>query len=1316
MAYQYCCAPLACDQCLGPGALLRWWLGILLLFLALAGQAAEPWEFRLFPNPNGVSIAEVNGICEDRDGAIWVATWGEGVHRIHGTEWKHFTESDGLPDNWVRSVCAARDGGVWIGTGEGLVRVRGNSMEVLKPDNFPLFQNADVYFVKELSNGQLWVGTSDNRVFVHTPDIGNTSDIRLGWKTLIEPGGFHGEKIHQLVEVDPNTLLISVRGQRLFWMRDGVLERDPFLGSASWYSIFKEKRPAGEADVLWAAARNGEGLYRYAAGSWVPQDRAIPGVNEMAQSDSGQVYAATSAGLHVRLVNGWEILEMGPTIGIPGVNNIKIDRSGAVWLGGKEGLIRGSLTSWRALTTTGKDSAPKAILSRLSAQSPHLAANFRGEIFQAVGGAWKPTVRLHPWDGLRWVQDNQIWPGNTELWKGNEERGLWLSVARDRIYVMQDFAFSAYSLEDGSRESHEQLTPMPEEIGYYFVSSDEQLLALAGDGVYKYTNGTWLPFPDAPDYKHRRVHVVVEAKPGVFYAGLQDGIERWTESGVEYFGEAHGINTEDYIHAICPTPSGEIWFGSFGSGVYRYDGATFQQLSRAEGLQHNSVRSIFAASDGAIWIAYRRKGLSKYVNGRWTNYSVENGLPNAAAMGFAEGPLGNIWIGSQEQRLYQYLPDSEGPETYIDIGAAKVGTHGIGVFSFSAWDAWNQTLVRDLRYSWRVVPRNAPSDPKFPWPPFQSKTTVVTESMPPGDYRFEVRSTDENGNIDPTAAQFSFSVAASFWKRPLFFIPLLCSTILAVIALIFRWFSHRALLKSEAALLEANRLLLLENRERERLLMAIEQAAETIVITDVDGTIRYANPAFEHTTGYLREDVIGQDYRTLRSGEHDDAFYAEIYDDLRNGKVWSGRIINKKKDGTLFTEEVTISPVHDVSGKTISHVAIKRDITRESELEEQLMQAQKMEAVGQLAGGVAHDFNNLLQVILGYGDMALDEAEADSPIRVSIEEIVKAGQRAATLTRQLLAFSRRQVLDMKDVDLNDVIVDLLKMLRRLIGEHITLNVVAAHDLGTVRADPGQIGHILMNLCVNARDAMPAGGIICIETENVELDEAFCEAHSWVTPGRYAALRVTDTGCGMDKETMANAFEPFFTTKDVGEGTGLGLSTVYGLVKQHEGMTHVYSEVNKGTTVKIYLPLIESSVVTSDDMVEAPVTGGTETILLAEDEASIRDLSQAILEQAGYTVLTACDGKEALRVFWDHTDEVDMLLLDVIMPHLGGRAVFEKIKEMQPGIRVLFSSGYSMNAIHTSFVLDKDLVLIQKPYQRDDLLRRVRETLDHDDTE
>ncbi len=415
--------------------------------------------------------------------------------------------------------------------------------------------------------------------------------------------------------------------------------------------------------------------------------------------------------------------------------------------------------------------------------------------------------------------------------------------------------------------------------------------------------------------------------------------------------------------------------------------------------------------------------------------------------------------------------------------------------------------------------------------------------------------------------------------------------------------------------------------------------------------------------------------------------------------------------GNDIQVEIIAAPIFDDEGQVVQIVESCRDITERIKLEEQLRESQKMEAVGQLAGGIAHDFNNLLQAINGYADLALEGLDKEHTVHEAITQVAKAGEKAAGLVRQILAFSRRQVLDIKDVDLNDVIADVIKMIHRVIGDHITLQVIEGRNLGLVRADPGQIEQIVMNLCVNARDAMLDGGTLTVETGNVQIDEEFSQTHVWANPGSFVLLSVTDTGCGIKDEMLDKIFEPFFTTKDVGEGTGLGLSMVYGLVRQHEGMVHAYSEFGKGTTFKIYLPNAERSAPSVRSKIEGPAVGGNETILLAEDNEGALGVAKAMLEGAGYTVLIAVDGEEAVRVFEEHADKISLALLDVMMPKMGGKGVFERIRAGRPNLRFLFASGYSMNAIHTNFILNEGKALIQKPYQRDALLRAVRKTLD-----
>jgi len=613
-----------------------------------------------------------------------------------------------------------------------------------------------------------------------------------------------------------------------------------------------------------------------------------------------------------------------------------------------------------------------------------------------------------------------------------------------------------------------------------------------------------------------------------------------------------------------------------------------------------------------------------------------------------------------------------------------------------------------------------------------------------------------------------------------------------------------------------------------RLSRAVEQSPSSIIITNPAGNIEYVNPRFTQVTGYRPEEVLGRNPRILKSGETPDEEYRRLWSTITRGGEWRGEFHNRRKNGELFWEYASISPIVDESGRITEFLAVKEDITEHKRaeeqlrrqaslmdqtydailawewngpltfwnrgaeqlygfsheealakpprallqtvtregsddflpalernlhwegeieqvtrdgrkiavesrmvlihddgrqyvlevnrditdrqlLEQQLRQAQKMEAIGRLAGGVAHDFNNLLGVILGYTGLLHDTIE-DAGQRHKLEEIHKAGQRAAGLTRQLLAFSRKQVLEPRVVSPNSLIQDLEKMLRRLIGEDIELKTILDASLGRVNVDPGQFEQVLMNLAVNARDAMPHGGGITIETHNVDLDDSYARLHTSARSGPCVQIVVSDTGCGMDRETQAHIFEPFFTTKK--EGTGLGLATVYGIVKQSGGNVWVYSEPGHGTTFKIYLPRVQQQ---ADQPANGPSAqhfpGGTETILVVEDAEPVRAITREFLELGGYTVLTAAGPEEAFELLSGRQDTIHLLLTDVIMPGMSGPQLAEKMRSLRAGIKVLFMSGYTDTAIARHGVLDPDKLLIMKPFSRETLTQKVREALD-----
>jgi len=436
---------------------------------------------------------------------------------------------------------------------------------------------------------------------------------------------------------------------------------------------------------------------------------------------------------------------------------------------------------------------------------------------------------------------------------------------------------------------------------------------------------------------------------------------------------------------------------------------------------------------------------------------------------------------------------------------------------------------------------------------------------------------------------------------------------------------------------------------------------------------------------------------------------------LREGAAYFIRHCVIRPDGTERMVEERSTVLRDGAGRPVRMVGTVLDITERQRLEEQLMQAQKMDAVGRLAGGVAHDFNNLLTAIIGSADLLRERLSPNHPERVEVDEIRAAALRAADLTRQLLAFSRRQILAPQVLHLNKVVAGMNKMLRRLIGEDIEFRCVLTPNLGMVRADPGQIEQVIMNLVVNARDAMPRGGTLTIETANVELDEAFATEHVPVARGHHVLLSVRDTGIGMDGRTQARLFEPFFTTKAQGQGTGLGLSTVYGIVKQSGGYIWVFSEPGRGSTFKVYLPQVDSGtepVAAATALPDAPdIPGGSETLLVVEDQAEVRRLTEKVLRSRGYAVLVAADGPEALRLAEQHTGSIDLLVADVVMPQMSGHEVGRLLTAARPQLKVLYLSGYADESIVHHGVLVPGLAFLQKPFTPDGLARKVRELLD-----
>ncbi len=502
-------------------------------------------------------------------------------------------------------------------------------------------------------------------------------------------------------------------------------------------------------------------------------------------------------------------------------------------------------------------------------------------------------------------------------------------------------------------------------------------------------------------------------------------------------------------------------------------------------------------------------------------------------------------------------------------------------------------------------------------------------------------------------------------------------------------------------------------QKSEQLVLALlDSATQAIVAINTSGRIVLTNRRAHEMFGYSQEELLGapietllpESKRSIHRGEREDYFARPRIRPMGIGMDLAGL----RKDGKEFPVEVSLSFLELPEGRFA--IAFVSDIGPRKNLEDQLMHAQKMEAVGRLAGGVAHDFNNLLTVISGYDRMILDELPEMDPLRTYADEILSAADRAGALTNQLLTFSRRQIMKPRVFNVNEVIRQTEKMLRRLIGEDIDLTFRLNEEAGNIRADPGHVDQAIMNLAVNARDAMPTGGRLTIETDSVYLDENYAKSHVGVSPGEFVMIAVSDTGIGMDVATKRRIFEPFFTTKEQGKGTGLGLATVYGIVKQTGGDIWVYSELGRGTTFKLYFPRVQESASPAPTAERDLPQGENETILVVEDEKAVRDLTVRMLERLGYKVLIASGGQEALEISAGHKGRISLLLTDVVMPKMSGRQLADALIAERPDMKVVFVSGYTENTVIHHGVPDGGIEFLPKPFSREVLARKLREVL------
>lgn len=1211
-------------------------------------------RFTVFDKHNVDAIRNnfILSLFEDRDGTLWIGTWGGGLTRLSGGRFKAYTESDGLSNNIVNAITQDRDGLIWIGTGEG-------GLNVWKDGKFTAYTTSQ--------------GLSHNRV-------------------------------HALCPSNEGGLWIGTDGG-LDRLRDGritALTQPEDLKKSGVFALYED-----EQGVLWIGSNHG--LYSYKDGTFT-LIKQIPRSNISAiyRDRDHNLFVGTEDGLY-RLGQGKvESYTVRDGLTAPSVSSIFEDREGSLWigtvLGGLDRLRNGKFATYTV--------------------QEGLANNATTAILQTKAG---------------------------DVWIGTLGGGL-SKFSRDH--------FETFGRKEGLA-SNKVMTLAEGRHGGLWIGTMSGLSYLR--------NGRITALPRSYGFPHALVTAVLEDSRGSVWIGTETALYKLQDGAITAFTAAQGLSSS-YIICLFEDDRGNVWIGT-NKGMNLYRDGQFLDFAGREALANDFITQIHQEGPDTLWVTTQTSGIKEIRDGKITSISRKNGLPQDTIWNLLFDRRGDAWASSNKgifRILHEELRDLAAgriqavhPVVYTNAdgmtssecnGAQPAGwrtsdgklwfptTKGVVVID-PEYVASNmspppvyveEVLVKGHPVAGERAARLAPGSRNMEirytglsllvpekvafrymlegfdktWIDAGTRRTAYYSYLPPGKYTFRVTAANNDRVWNQTGATYGFDVRPAFYQTYWFYL----SCALGV-ALLLREIYRRNVRRLERRTQELAVLsdALAGKLEAEGRYRDLVESAVYAIYRAKGRRYLEVNRAMVTMLGYAsKEEVLALMPES------------DIYTDVKDldhiisaldaaGRVEGFEAIWKCKGGRLIQVRLSGRRIADPQGGVDTYEVIAQDVTERKQLEEQLRQSQKMEAIGRLAGGMAHDFNNLLTVILGYTRLLL-RRDRNGNLH-ELHQVEAAADHAAALTGQLLAFSRQQVLQPRVLNLNAIVHNVEAMLGRVIGEDIEVSTDLDLGLWPIKADRSQIAQVMMNLAVNARDAMPKGGRLHFVTRNVA-GENGNQNHVGSPSGPHVLLEVSDSGQGMDSETLSHIFEPFFTTKETGQGTGLGLSTVYGIVQQSGGRVQVQSQPGRGTTFRIYLPRVwETEVPEATEVVSMHKVAGHETILLVEDHAALRDLTATILETSGYKVLQAGSPNEAERICREYSSTIDMVLTDVIMPGDNGPALARRLQQQLPGIRLMYISGYVENPALREEVLGHDLPFLQKPYGPDELLAKVREVLD-----
>jgi len=1262
------------------------------LFLVPASRA-QRYTFKNYVE--GLGNLSVKSLYQDSQGFLWVGTFG-GLFRYDGLRFDEFGPKDGLTVPIIEDINQDSAGRLWIASTNGLFVRTGQRFQELLVDGKPFSISVGLHFAS-LPDGTLIV-SEVRGVYTVRP-----SKNALTWQvSTFLPANLIDEDTsapHGVVAGPDGSIWFGC-GLGLCRYQNSSLTKwndRNGLPKAMWeYLLFDHE------GQLWIRGKGHIAVLKQGATRFEARD--IPGAppslefRTLALDALGRILAPCDNKLARYEGGQWKLLSEANGLGGETVTTAITDREGSVWIG----ILGRGLQRWLGYDDWEHWTKAEGLHSNIvwDVLRDHTGRLWVGDD-KGVSTMMPGSRELHPWSAPRNTMEGFTALAESKdgfVWLGFRNRGV---ISVDTVTLATQHFPSA----DVSRifvDSHDRVWLAT--MGGLFVSDPAPGVGRNRTPFYRIhdsalpaggTEGNVEDLTETPDHR--------------LWAACDNGLvtfgpDGWTRVDLDW----KSLATKTLLD-VGSDPAGNVWLDGYFSGVVRLS-LKGSQIVRSDRFQRPTVvsdRFVILASDhrGWVWLGGDR-GVDVFDGQHWRRYTQDDGLVwnDTAERSFWADADGGVWIGTGGG-LSHFTPHGFGalPPPAPVLESTRFGAVDIGNGASVPWR--NDPLTFELA-SLTFRNENAIRF-RYRLTGYEQEWTDTSEhevrypQLPPGSYRFEALSiSGSDGTVSPVST-FSFRILPPWWKTRAFY-GLSCLLAMALLAVAWRWSQRRILARQT------------EERTRRAALYArnlIEASLDPLVTISREGKITDVNQATEIITGVKREALIGSDFSEYFT---DPNKARDVYQQVfAASKVRDYPLALRNASGGVTEVLYNASVFRNEAGEVEGVFAAARDITERKQLEDQLLQSQKLEAIGQLAGGVAHDFNNIMGVILGYAELAQGRVVPETAIAMHLSHIRSAAERAAALTRQLLAFSRKQFLQPEVINLNSIVVELAKMLGRLVGENIEIILQTSDDLGSVKADPVQIQQVLINLAVNARDAMPNGGKLVIATANAEFDALSGRLLSPAPLGNYVMVSVSDTGIGMNEETRSHIFEPFFSTKGLGKGTGLGLSIIYGIVKQSNGYIWAQSEPNRGSTFKICLPRVNQP---SEPAIHEPhivpvVSTATGTILLVEDEVLLADMAREVLEESGFRILHASSGEEALDLAEDFQGKIDLLLTDVVLrTGMDGTILARRLRASRPDLKVIYMSGY--NDVLTSFSgkLDPGATLIEKPFTMGTLRARVREIL------